>query len=243
MDAALDSPDAGQAKPRGRDDWTGHLLLAAPVFLFYHLGLLISPNATNGVDVFTRLLGRLAGLSWPVYLAVVLGLTAAYGLALRSLARRRAFEPRRFPLVLMEAGLYALLMGPVAGLLLSKLHVLSAGWLESMGVLDRIVASSGAGFYEELVFRLVLLGGGLWLLSKQGMRRWLAVTLGVIVSSLIFSAVHYVGPGSDPFDVGSFSYRAVLGVFLAGIFLLRGFATAVWAHALYDVYVMVILMG
>lgn len=243
MDATPDSPEPGQAKPRGRDDWTGHLLLAAPVFLFYHLGLLISPNATNGVDVFTRMLGRLAGLSWPVYLAAVLGLTAAYGLALRSLAKRRAFEPRRFPLVLMESGLYALLMGPVAGLLLSKLHVLGAGWIEQMGVLDRIVASSGAGFYEELTFRLILLGGGLWLLAKQGLKRWLAVTLGVLVSSLIFSAVHYIGPGSDAFDIGSFSYRAVLGVFLAGIFLLRGFATAVWAHALYDVYVMVILMG
>jgi len=242
MEPTPTETEAGRKKGRGRDDWTGHLLLAAPVFLFYHLGLLISPNATNGVDLFTRILGRLAGLSWPVYLAVVLGLTAAYGLALRSMSRRRAFEPRRFPLVLMESGLYALLMGPVAGLLLSKLHVLG-GWIDKMGVLDRIVASSGAGFYEELTFRLILLGGMLWLLSKQGMKRWLAVGLAVIVTSLVFSAVHYIGPGSDPFDLGSFSYRSVLGAFLAGIFLLRGFATAVWAHALYDVYVMVILMG
>jgi membrane protease YdiL (CAAX protease family) len=223
-------------------DLTGHLLLAAPVFLFYHLGLLISPQAANGVDVFTRSLGYLAGLSWPVYLAVVLGLTAAYALAFRVLASKHRIDAKRFPLVLMEAGLYALLMGPVAGLLLSKLHVLGA-LLEQMGPLDRVVASAGAGFYEELVFRLFGLGALLWLLTKQGLKRWLSVGLAVLVTSLIFSAVHYVGPGSDAFDLGSFAYRFVLGAFLAAIFLTRGFATAVWAHALYDVYVMVILMG
>ena len=86
----------------------------------------------------------MAGLSWPVYLAAVLGLTAAYGLALRSLAKRRAFEPRRFPLVLMEAGLYALLMGPVAGLLLSKLHVLGAGSAVAVSDHDRDFVSAGA---------------------------------------------------------------------------------------------------
>lgn len=234
----------GAARPgrKASQDLTGHLLLDAPVFLFYHLGLLISPQAANGVDLFTRSMGYLAGLSWPVYLAAVLGLTAAYALAFRSLARKHRIDAKRFPLVLMEGGLYALLMGPVAGLLLSKLHVLG-GWLEQMGPLDRMVASAGAGFYEELVFRLLGLGGLLWLLAKRGLKRWLAVLLAVVATSLIFSAVHYIGPGSDPFDLGSFAYRSVLGGFLAGIFLLRGFATAVWAHALYDVYVMVILMA
>ena len=236
---AKSSPSPAR-KPRR--DLTGHLLLAAPVFLFYHLGLLISPQAANGVDVFTRSLGYLAGLSWPVYLGAVLGLTAAYALAFRSLAKKHSVDAKRFPLVLMEAGLYAMLMGPVAGLLLSKLHVLGA-WLEQMGPLDRMVASAGAGFYEELTFRLLGLGGLLWLLAKQGIKRWLAVLVAVTVTSLIFSAVHYVGPGSDAFDLSSFAYRAVLGAFLAAIFLTRGFATAVWAHAFYDVYVMVILMG
>ena len=130
----------------------------------------------------------------------------------------------------------------MAGLLLSKLHVLGP-MLDKMGPLDRIVASAGAGFYEELIFRLAALGGFLKLADNYKMNKWLAMLLGVLVTSVIFSSVHYIGAGSDPFDMGSFVYRTVLGCFLAGIFLLRGFATAVWSHALYDVYVMVILMG
>jgi len=229
--------------PLGKGDTTGHLILAAPVFLLYQLGLLVSPEAANGVDLFTRCLGYLAGLSVSAYLAVGRGLTAIYGLAVRSMVRKHRFEPKRFPQVLLESAVYALLMGPVAGKLLSQLHVLG-GCLARMGILDRIVASAGAGFYEELVFRLGGLLGLVWLLSdKKGMKRWLAIALATAVTSLVFSAVHYVGPGSDPFGFASFSYRAVLGVFLGLIFVFRGFATAVWAHFLYDVYVMVVLMG
>ncbi len=239
----LESPGSspGKKAPFSRNTAV-HLFMAAPVFLFYHLGLLVSPKAANGVDIVTRSMGRLAGLSWPVYLAVFLGLIIIYALVWRSFSRKHSFNPKQLTFLLMESGLYALLMGPVAGLLLSKLHVLGPS-LDKMGPIDRIVASAGAGFYEELIFRLVALGGFLKLAKNYKMKKWLAVFLGVTITSLIFSSVHYIGAGSDPFDMGSFVYRAVLGCFLSGIFLLRGFATAVWSHALYDVYVMVILMG
>ena len=228
------------AKPIVRDP-SVHLLIAAPVFLLYQVGLLISPNAANGVDLFTRSLGYLAGLSAPVYLAVVVGLVLTYGLVLRSLIRKHRFDLKKFYMVLLESAVYALVMGPVAGRLLSELHVLGAK-LAGMGILDRIVASAGAGFYEELVFRLGLMAGIIWLLDRKGLNRFLAVFISLVASSLIFSAVHYVGPGSDPFGFSSFAYRSVLGAFLGLMFVLRGFGTAVWAHFLYDVWVMVVLM-
>ncbi|MBN2497640.1 MAG: CPBP family intramembrane metalloprotease [Deltaproteobacteria bacterium] len=237
-----ESPSSSKSSGKRKPDHLGHLILAAPVFLLYQVGLLISPEAANGVDPLTRSLGYLAGLSWPVYLLIMAVLCAAYGFALRSLARNHALNPRRFPLVIGESLVYALLMGPTANLLLSKVHLVGlpalGGWVERMGYLDRIVASAGAGFYEELVFRLLLFGAIAWLLDQKGLKRWQSVAIAALVSSLLFSAVHYVGPGSDVFALGSFSYRAVLGVFLALIFVFRGFATAVYAHFLYDVYVM-----
>ena len=108
------------------------------------LGEYETRNPTNigivfvDLRLFTRWLGYLAGLSFSVYLAVVLGLTAIYGLAVRSMVRKHRFEPKRFPQVLLESAVYALLMGPVAGKLLSQLHVLG-GCLARMGILDRIV--------------------------------------------------------------------------------------------------------
>jgi hypothetical protein len=219
---------------------TGHLLLAAPVFLLYHLGLLVSPLSVNGVDPVTRLLGHLAGLSWWAYLAAMLGLLAAYLWAWRRLARRGDIAPGRLARLLAESGLYAVLLGPLAGALLGELHVLGAVWT-GMGPLDRVVASAGAGFYEELFFRLLAVGAVLGWLDRRGHRRWLTVPLVVAATALLFAAVHHVGPGAEPFSAIAFSFRTVLGGLLAAVFLLRGFATAVWTHFLYDVYVMVVL--
>ena len=61
-----------------------------------------------------------------------------------------------------------------------------------------------------------------------------------IASAVVFSGWHYVGPLSDPFHVQTFVFRAVCGLVLTAIYGFRGFAPAVWTHALYDVWVMVL---
>jgi hypothetical protein len=56
----------------------------------------------------------------------------------------------------------------------------------------------------------------------------------------IFSGVHSVGALGDPFDGRSFVARGVLGLALTTVYVTRGFATAVWTHALYDIWVLVL---
>jgi hypothetical protein len=51
--------------------------------------------------------------------------------------------------------------------------------------------------------------------------------------------VHYLGPFGDKLELGSFVFRLTLGLALTLIFATRGFAAAVWAHALYDLWVLV----
>src|SRR4030042_4375831 len=102
-----------------------NLILAAPVFLFYQIGLLISPKATNGVDPFTHVLGYLFGLSWQRYLLIMIALILLYGMTLKILSRNGKFDPHTVPWLLVESGIYALIMGPTAHLFLTKLHVLS----------------------------------------------------------------------------------------------------------------------
>jgi hypothetical protein len=230
-----------QKEPK-KTDVLGHVILAAPVFLLYHLGLLISPQAANGVDPITRMMGYLAGMSTLVYLLVFGGLAVVYVLWVRRMARKQRFKPRRFPLVILEAAVYALIMAPVAGLLLRKLHILAFP-LPGMGPFDRVVASAGAGFYEELVFRLAAIGILVFVFESYKMKRWLALLLAAVISSVIFSGFHYLGPLGDGFSLESFSFRFVLGMMLAGVYIFRGFATAVYAHFLYDVYVMCVWMG
>jgi hypothetical protein len=60
---------------------------------------------------------------------------------------------------------------------------------------------------------------------------------GLVVSSLLFSAAHYVGPLGDTFEPYSFTFRTIAGLFFAGLFLWRGFGIAAGTHAAYDMLV------
>jgi uncharacterized membrane protein YjdF len=71
-----------------------------------------------------------------------------------------------------------------------------------------------------------------------GMRRVVLTVAWAVVAAVAFSAWHYVGSLGDAFDVQSFVFRAVCGLLLTAIFVFRGFAPAVWTHALYDVWAM-----
>ena len=59
-----------------------------------------------------------------------------------------------------------------------------------------------------------------------------------LVSAAVFSGMHYLGPLGDRFDERTFVARAVLGLALTLVYATRGFAAAVWTHALYDVWVL-----
>jgi hypothetical protein len=118
-----------------------------------------------------------------------------------------------------------------------------------------LVMSLGAGFYEELAFRVALFGLGakvlVWMLTREKVGlvgsapplragSVLVMIVWALVSAAAFSAMHYVGAISDAFDIRSFAARAVLGLALTLVYALRGFAAAVWTHALYDVWVLVV---
>jgi hypothetical protein len=64
--------------------------------------------------------------------------------------------------------------------------------------------------------------------------------MAIVVGALVFSGFHYVGPYGDPFQVDSFTFRAIAGLLFSGLYLARGFGIAAWSHALYDVILAVL---
>lgn len=221
------------------------IILVFPLFVLYQLGLLATGGVRNGVDFVTDVLMTLAGHNFWNYFLINLGILVVFGLSLIWLRKKGEFNPRLWPKVIGESTVYAFFFGAaVIGLMrtlgLDVLLASGAGQVAEYGVFDSLVLSIGAGLYEELVFRLFLMGG----LFYAGVKwikwpTWLAATGAVLISSLLFSAVHYIGSLGDPFELGSFMYRFFAGVLLAVIFYLRGFAVAVYTHAIYDVIVMV----
>ena len=224
------------------------VLFALPLLLVYELmawGFSSSGGSgvRNGADVvmkwlFVSLGGR-TGLLVFELLLVVLG-AWLIGRDWKSSPGR--LSPRVFLLMLAESAVLALLVGLVVGRLTQGiLHPFSISQLGSFGIGEQIMLSIGAGIYEELLFRVILVGA----LAAIGVRAmgWSKRTSGVvacIVGALIFSGFHYIGSYGDSWQLASFTFRAIAGLVFSGLYLTRGFGVTAWTHALYDVFLIAV---
>lgn len=100
------------------------------------------------------------------------------------------------------------------------------------------VLGVGAGIYEELLFRLIIMTLVIIVASDvlHLRMRW-AATIAVIISALLFAGHHYAPVGVESFDWSSFAFRAFAGAYLGVIFIVRGYGPAAGAHAAYNVMV------
>lgn len=111
-----------------------------------------------------------------------------------------------------------------------------------------IVTGVGAGIYEELVFRLILICALMVLFQDViGIDHKNAVILSVLISAALFSAHHHhitylngqLGRGA-PFTWTEFVFRTTAGVYFAALFAIRGFGIAAGTHAFYDIIATII---
>lgn len=246
MAAVTEVPE--QANVAAKSDAWSDLALTLPIFVIYHLGVVFLP-VRNAADLVTRELVLLASN----HLAAYAGLTLAIGITfvgvLAVFGRHQELRWQRFLLVASEGVLYAFAVRLLASYVVGKLR-LQGGMIAEVPlpptIGDRIaggVLSLGAGFYEEIAFRVLLFGVGAYLLrifaEPIPVMTARLLTIGwAIVAAAAFSGWHYVGSMGDPFELRSFVFRWVCGLVFTVIYAFRGFAPAVWTHAIYDVWVL-----
>ena len=228
----------------GKPGAWGDLALTLPVFLTYQLGVVFL-HVRNAADIVTSQLLDLARGDRLMYF----GLTAAIGVAMVAFfavaGRGQALRASKLVQIALEGAVYAVTMGVGTSWVVGKMFAGSHA-IASEGPLVGLVMSLGAGFYEELAFRAVLFGLGAKLLvallggRRSGARAVVITVAWAIACAAVFSGMHYVGALGDTFDARSFAARMVLGLALTGVYAARGFAAAVWTHALYDVWVLVV---
>ncbi len=103
--------------------------------------------------------------------------------------------------------------------------------------LGRMLGYLGAGVYEELLFRLMLVPPLAVFTTHLVNRPGLRIAAVVILTSLLFSAAHYVGPHGEAMDAFTFVFRFSAGAIFALLFVYRGFGIAAGTHALYDIFI------
>ncbi len=227
------------------------LLFALPLLVFYQvLALRLAHgerSVRNGADVILQALFTAVAGAWgpPLFMVCLMG--AGLWLVTRDMrAHGSRLRSRVFAAMLGEAIALALtfgfLVGSVTSGVLGMLQTLAVpgGGGGEMDWWTRLMVSLGAGIYEELLFRVLLVGA--LAATARALLGWRPLTAGVaatLAGAAIFSAFHYLGPYGDRWQLYSFAFRMVAGLFFSGLYLARGFGITAWAHALYDVLLLV----
>ena len=129
----------------------------------------------------------------------------------------------------LESILYALFL-----LFLMKNIYLMEGLTSN--IIFNFILSIGAGIYEELIFRVLMI----FILTKAlsfifKFSKIIVLSLSVMISSFLFSAFHFLGVEIYTFD--ALLIRSLAGIYLSLIYIYRGFGIVALTHAFYDLFV------
>jgi hypothetical protein len=110
------------------------------------------------------------------------------------------------------------------------------------GLLPNVVTGIGAGIYEELIFRLILIY--LLMLLFQDLLKFSkshSLIFSVLIAAILFSAHHHIFyiygqlRSGEPFTFVKFAFRTLAGIYFATLFAVRGFAVTAGAHVFYNI--------
>jgi hypothetical protein len=212
--------------------------LILPFLCIYHLGTLaLHTTFINGADaLIIRILSMLS-----VHSMFSSTLVLIFAFTIWQLRTRASWKIsfRMLFFTLLESICFALFLMVAFGW--ASNHSLLSTAAKGKGI-SSLVLYCGAGVYEELLFRGLLLGLLVALFGKGfHFKRVRAAVTASILGALIFATFHYIGASSDAFSVWSFIQRFTAGLYFSILFVTRGFGITAASHAIYDILVGLIL--
>ena len=227
-------------------------LSALPLIILYEILIIFSNQGRAGQ---IRISSEVWLRQWTQYidgptLPILGGVLVLIGVIIVVLERKKKIKIKLsyFLGIVLESSLYAVIIAVLVSQVVSYIFAAMALAGPAMQVaeqdlLTKIALSIGAGIYEELLFRVILVGGLYALLRTFFGTQVIGYVIAAIVGALLFSAIHYIGELGDPFSPASFTFRFLFGLALNILFLVRGFGVAAWTHALYDIMVVTNFFG
>ncbi len=166
----------------------------------------------GGIAIITTLFiwHIFAGYRWKIKLRVITGM---------------AIESVGFSLPLLLFG--AVLGGYVVAGSPSNIH--------SFGIFEKIAISIGAGLYEELIFRMILILGIHTIVCNVFKRSDITgFGFGIVISAILFALYHDL-PSAGSLSAITIFFFFIAGIYLGFLYVIRGFGIAAATHATYDV--------
>ena len=212
-----------------------------PLFLLYEVGIFLISSRDidqlrNGADVLMRQVLE----SFGIYGMYGFGGTFLIGFLIAFIRQKKnlrtsEIESRFLLIMFFESIIWATLLVIMMIKIPTFLSLSNEDHL-----IQQVVLAIGAGIYEEFVFRVLLISGLailFGLIFNWG--EFGKTFLSVIISSAIFSIFHFFGSYGDVFSFSLFFARFFAGIFLAMIYIFRGFGITAYAHSIYDLFVLV----
>jgi membrane protease YdiL (CAAX protease family) len=228
------------------------LIFLVPWIVIYEAGVLMlgdhrTDELRNGADYWMRSWLSVTGASQVLLLPILV----LFGLIGWHLLRRHPWKLNPATQIGMLAESVLLALGLVA---IGQIHdlvfrafqpasepLMNVG-VVSDGQLTAAVTFIGAGVYEEVMFRLLLVPAAFLVFRLfEFPAKWAAV-MAAVSTSFVFALAHHIGPSADAFHLFTFTFRAAAGCFFAAVFFVRGFGITVGCHATYDLLVGILLV-
>lgn len=234
--------DGADKQKAGRESYASqtlrplnNLALVLPLLVFFQIGatwygtnLLLPRYIKGGLDFFGATVSFLPAM-------LIVGVLLA-----QHLAHRDKWDVRP-DVVLLMIGEAAVWTVPLIAISLLTGRIM-AGAADAQGslVLHEVLTAVGAGLYEEFFFRMVLISLMMLLLVDViGLPKAMTAVACILVAAALFGLCHFEGyfGAGEPFAWRRFIFLSAAGALWGVLYLTRGFAIAVAAHATWDIYV------
>lgn len=128
-------------------------------------------------------------------------------------------------------------------------HLIAGGWearplmapstdIASLDVITRTAISVGAGLYEELIFRMLLIAVlHTLLVDICRASNTVGSIIAVVVAAVCFTVYHPINEPDGSMAWRRMAFYFVAGLYFGALFVARGFGIVVGVHAMYDVVI------
>lgn len=219
-------------------------ILSVPLFLLYEVGIILInsedlPVLRNGGDVLIRNFLESFGFIgiYSTGILLILGFLLVLFLQ-RNTLFKSAYRKELLPKMVAESFLWSLILYFFMGIFRQVYFTITVGrvWFA------QIVMSLGAGIYEEIIFRLLLIT--FFIKIFQIIFSWgknTSLIYAIPLSAVFFSLFHFIGVYADTPNLPLFFIRFFGGCFLGCLYQVRGFGIAAYTHCIYDLIVVIYL--